>query len=102
MPDAVNTILDIEDLHFAHGDQPPLATCWSARIAAGVTVLHGDTGSGKSTLLRVLAGELRASGRLTLAGTRLDTAPDAYRRKVFWCDPGTDRFQQMAVLECTA
>ena len=98
----MNTVLEIEDLGFAWPDQPPLATHWSARIVEGVTVLHGDTGGGKSTLLRVLAGELRASGRLSLAGTRLDAAPDAYRRNVFWCDPGTDRFQQMAVLECTA
>ncbi len=98
----MNAVLEIEDLRFAWPDQPPLAAHWSARIAAGVTVLQGDTGSGKSTLLRVLAGELRASGRLTLAGTHLDAAPDAYRRKVFWCDPGTGQFQQMAVQECTA
>lgn len=98
----MNPVLEIEDLRFAYPDQPPLAAHWSARIDAGVTVLQGDTGSGKSTLLRVLAGELRATGRLTLAGTRLDTAAEAYRRNVFWCDPGTDRFQQMSVHECTA
>ena len=97
----MNTVLEIEDLSFAYPGQPPLAAHWSARIEAGVTVLQGDTGSGKSTLLRVLAGELRGTGRLTLAGTPLDAAPDAYRRAVFWCDPNIERFQQMAVRECT-
>lgn len=98
----MNPVLEIEDVGFAYPDQPPLAAHWSARVDAGVTVLQGDTGSGKSTLVRVLAGELRAAGRLTLAGTRLDTAPEAYRREVFWCDPATDRFHEMSVAQCTA
>ena len=95
-------ILHIESLRFAYPGQPPLADGWSARIGAGVTLLHGDTGSGKSTLLRVLAGVLPASGRLVLAGARLDAAPEAYRRNVFFCDPATEEFDQMTVHACTA
>ena len=95
-------ILHIEGLRFAYPGQLPLADGWSAHIGAGVTLLYGDTGSGKSTLLRVLAGVLPASGRLVLAGARLDAAPDAYRRNVFFCDPATDKFDQMTVHACTA
>ena len=74
---------------------------WSARIGAGVTLLHGDTASGKSTLLRVLAGALPATGRLVLAGASLDTEPDAYRRNVFLCEPATDAFEQVTARACT-
>ncbi|MGJ7496773.1 ABC transporter ATP-binding protein [Variovorax sp. RT4R15] len=98
----MNQILQVEGLRFAYPGQPPLADGWSARIGAGVTLLHGDTGSGKSTLLRILAGVLPASGRLMLAGTRLDAAPDAYRRNVFFCDPATEQFDEMTVHACTA
>jgi ABC-2 type transport system ATP-binding protein len=60
--------LQIERLHVAHAGAPAIVMNWSARLPAGVTLLHGDTGSGKSTLLRVLAGEAPATGRLVLAG----------------------------------
>ncbi|MEP6721304.1 MAG: ATP-binding cassette domain-containing protein [Variovorax sp.] len=98
----MSQILHVEGLRFAYPGQPPLVAGWSARVGAGVTLLHGDTGSGKSTLLRVLAGVLPAGGRLTLAGARLDAAPDAYRRNVFFCDPATDKFDEMTVHACTA
>ena len=95
-------ILQVQGLSFAYPGQPALAAGWSTPIVAGVTLLHGDTGSGKSTLLRVFAGELPASGRLTLAGVRLDEDPAAYRRAVFWCDPATDAFDQVTARACTA
>ena len=95
-------ILQVQGLSFAYPGQPALVTGWSTPIGAGVTLLHGDTGSGKSTLLRVFAGELTASGRLMLAGVRLDEDPAAYRRAVFWCDPATDAFNQVTARACTA
>jgi ABC-type multidrug transport system ATPase subunit len=95
-------ILHVQDLSFAYPGQPALASHWSATLGAGVTLLHGDTGSGKSTLLRVLAGALPATGRLTLAGARLDVDPEGYRRQVFWCDPTTHAFDQITARECTA
>jgi ABC-2 type transport system ATP-binding protein len=94
--------LDLNDLGFAYPGQAPLVSGWTTRIGAGVTLLHGDTASGKSTLLRVLAGAVPATGRLTLAGSRLDTAPDAYRRKVFLSEPATDAFDQVTARACTA
>ncbi|MES2101892.1 MAG: ATP-binding cassette domain-containing protein [Pseudomonadota bacterium] len=97
-----STLLDLHDLGFAYAGQAPLASGWTTRIGAGVTLLHGDTGSGKSTLLRVLAGALPATGRLTLAGRRLDADPDAYRRNVFLCEPATDGFDQVTARACTA
>ena len=97
-----STSLDLNDLGFAYPGQAPLVSGWTTRIGAGVTLLHGDTASGKSTLLRVLAGALPATGRLTLAGTRLDAQPDAYRRNVFLCEPATEAFDQLTARACTA
>ena len=97
-----STSLDLNDLGFAYPGQAPLVSGWTTRIGAGVTLLHGDTASGKSTLLRVLAGALPATGRLTLAGTRLDAQPDAYRRNVFLCEPATEAFDQLTTRACTA
>ncbi|MBT2305477.1 ATP-binding cassette domain-containing protein [Variovorax paradoxus] len=101
-PTALAPILDVKDLCFAHPGQPALAAGWSASIGAGVTLLYGDTGSGKSTVLRLIAGRLPAEGRLTLAGARLDGAPEAYQRNVFFCDPTTDAFDEVTAVKCTA
>lgn len=96
-------LLRIDALSFAYPDQPPLVSGWNASIGPGVTLLYGDTGTGKSALLQVIAGMLPASsGRLTVAGAILDTAPEAYRRQVFFVDPVTDRFDQLTARECTA
>ena len=101
-PPSTAPLLQLQDLGFAYPDQPALASGWNAAIGPGVTLLYGDTGAGKSTLLQVLAGILPATGRLTLAGARLDTAPASYRRNVFFCDPATDAFDKATVRECTA
>jgi ABC-2 type transport system ATP-binding protein len=95
-------ILRIQALNFSYDGQPALVSDWSTKIDAGVTLLHGDTGSGKSTLLRLLAGALPVRGRLTLAGVRLDEDAAAYRRNVFFCDPGTDAFDQLTARDTTA
>ncbi len=80
-------VLQVQALCFAFADQPPLFTDWSMGLTAGVTRLVGDTGSGKTTLLRLLAGELRGGGQLTLNGRRLDADPVAYRQQLCWFDP---------------
>ena len=95
-------ILRIQALNFSYDRQPALVSDWSTQIDAGVTLLHGDTGSGKSTLLRLLAGALPTTGRLTLAGVRLDTNAAAYRRQVFFCDPAIDAFDQRSARDTTA
>jgi len=95
-------ILQLQDLSFSYAGQPALASGWCALVGEGVTLLHGDTGSGKSTLLRVIAGTLPASGRLTLAGARLDTEPEVYKRNVFFCDPATEAFDQLTARACSA
>ncbi len=79
---------------------------WSADLGPGLTLLHGDTGSGKSTLLRALAGEpapglaLRGGLALPLAALPGDAA--AWRRQVFYVDPGTQAFHAMGVRESVA
>ncbi|MGN8080080.1 ABC transporter ATP-binding protein [Variovorax sp. 22077] len=96
-------LLRIDALRFAYPDQPALVSGWNASVGPGVTLLYGDTGTGKSALLQVIAGTLAASsGRLTVAGASLDSAPEAYRRQVFFVDPTTDRFDQLTARECTA
>ena len=96
-------VLHLQALNFAYADQPALLADWSASVGAGVTLLHGDTGSGKSTLLRLMAGALPANGgRLTLAGVHLDEDAKGYRRKLFFCDPATDAFDQRTARDTTA
>ena len=57
-------------------------------VGPGLTWLVGDEGTGKSTLLRLIAGVLPAQhGELSVQGTVLQAQPDAYRARVFWCDP---------------
>lgn len=95
------TLLQTENLQFAYPGEPPLLRGWSAGIGPGVTQLFGDTGSGKSTLLRIIAGVLKATGRLTLDGVDLDTAREAYLGNVFYVDPATDRFDDITGHACT-
>ncbi|WP_431121942.1 ABC transporter ATP-binding protein [Variovorax paradoxus] len=95
-------ILQLDDVGFAYPEQPALASGWCASVGEGVTLMYGDTGTGKSILLRVIAGTLPASGRLTLAGARLDMEPEAYKRNVFFCDPATDAFDPITARACTA
>lgn len=80
-------VLQVDGLCFGHPGQPALFDAWSAMLPAGLTLLEGDTSRGKTSLLRLLAGDLRGSGRLTLAGRRIDTDLAAWRREVCWIDP---------------
>ena len=81
----VPALLQVRGLGFAYPGQPALFDDWSADVPAGLTRVQGERG--KTSLLRLLAGELHGSGRITLAGARLDTDPAAWRRAVFWLDP---------------
>ena len=98
----MTTLLQLDRVTFAYPGGVALVGDWSTTIAPGVTLIFGDTGSGKSTLLRVLAGELPATGRQTLAGIRLDADAAAYRRQVAWYDPTTDVFDQLTVRDVLA
>lgn len=94
-------ILQLHGLGFAYPGQAPLASDYSASIGPGLTLLQGDTGSGKSSLLRVIAGTVPAQGQCILAGTHLANDPEAYRRHVFFCDPGAEAFDQLSGHDCT-
>ena len=102
LPAGNNAILTARALGFSYPGQAPLAVDWSVAIGPGVTLLHGDTGSGKSTLLRVLAGELAASGRLSLGGIDAGRERAAYRRRLFFGDPANDAFDPLTARACTA
>ena len=80
-------MLQVDHLCFGHPGQPALFDGWSAALPAGLTLIEGDTGSGKTSLLRLLAGALRGTGEITLAGRRIDTDPAVWRREVCWIDP---------------
>ena len=57
-------------------------------VGPGLTWLVGDEGTGKSTLLRLIAGVLPAQqGDLSVQGAALQSQPEAYQARVFWCDP---------------
>ena len=76
---------------------------FSARIAAGVTLVRGGDGRGKTTLLNLLAGLMPArDGVLELNGLRLDSEPENYRRQVFFIDPRSEAYDQMTPPEVFA
>ena len=102
MSSTLPSILQVQDLSFAYAGQSPIASRWSASIAAGITLLYGDTGSGKSTLLRVLAGAEPATGVLALCGHRLTAQSEAYRSAVFWQRPDDDSHQALTPREHAA
>ena len=98
-----DTILRVHALAFAYTGQAALFADFSARIGPGVTLIHGDTGSGKTTLLRLMAGAVAAAaGRFTLGGVALGDNAEAYRHRVFYCDPTTDAFEQHTARDRTA
>lgn len=95
-------VVQVHGLHFAHPDQAPLFTDLSLDIPAGLTLLDGDTSSGKTTLLRLLAGELRGSGHITLAGRCIDAGAAAWRREVCWTDPRDAAWDALTPVEVMA
>ena len=88
-----DAVVQIDRLRFGYPGQTMLFDGWSAALPAGLTLLEGDSSSGKTTLLRLLAGELRGAGRLSLAHQSTDTDTDTdtdtavWRRDVCWIDP---------------
>jgi len=64
-----DTLVEIDDLHFAYGERQVLSGV-NLRIRRGnVVAILGTSGSGKTTLLRLLGGQLRPSrGRVRVAG----------------------------------
>lgn len=95
-------VLEVQQLAYAYPGQAPLFTAATLVLGPGVHLLYGDTGSGKSTLLRLIAGTLRANtGSLRVGDQSLHSAPDAYRRRVFFCEPDNTAFDQHTVRDCT-
>ena len=95
MTSAPRPALQLDALHFAYPQQPPVFAGWSADVPAGVTLLHGDTGSGKSTLLRLLAGELQGRGTATLDGRVLAGHAEARPAQLCWFDPRDDAWDAL-------
>lgn len=95
MPDLASIpVLTVRGLGFAYAPhQAPLFTDWSSDLLPGITRIEGE--SGKTTLLRLLAGELRGRGELSLLGTRLHSDEAAYRQAVCWFDPREAAFDAL-------
>ena len=69
VPGSGENLVEIDDLHFDHGDRQILKGI-NLRIPRGhVVAILGTSGSGKTTLLRLLSGQLRPKrGRVRVAG----------------------------------
>jgi putative ABC transport system ATP-binding protein len=73
-------LLLARDLHMSFGTSRALTGASVDVLPGEILALLGPSGSGKSTLLHCLAGILRPdSGRVTLAGKRIDDLPDEQR-----------------------
>lgn len=99
MTSPVQPILQLQDLNFAYPGEAALFVGLGLALPAGVSWLGGESGSGKSSLLRLLRGEQPLDGSLNLAGVRLADDPEAYRRQVFWHDPGDDSLDALRPAE---
>lgn len=92
-----NSVLRIEDLHFAWPDGPVVFDGLDVELAPGLTWLTGEDGCGKSTLLAIAAGALPAqSGRLCAAGQWLHENAAGYKEQVFRIDPQTESSDALA------
>jgi phospholipid/cholesterol/gamma-HCH transport system ATP-binding protein len=56
-----DNIVEIRDLHFAHGDQPILKGVNLAIPRGQVAAILGTSGCGKTTLMKLIGGQLRPS-----------------------------------------
>lgn len=76
----------------------PLLNAFDLDVVPGVTLVTGERG--KTTLLRLLAGVLAPqAGWIAAGGVRQDEDPAAYRRQVFWIEPGSQDFDQQTPRE---
>jgi ABC-type transport system involved in cytochrome c biogenesis ATPase subunit len=88
--------LQVNQLHFSY-PQHAVFNGLSLHAPPGVSLVRGGDGAGKTTLLRLLAGDLAANaGDLSIQGVHLSRDPAAYQKKVFWVEPRTTAFDQIA------
>lgn len=93
-------ILRANGLGFQYANSAPLFAKLDFSVPAGVAMVLGDDGRGKTTLMRLLAGERRSTtGQLFVNGISLDDQAAAYRQRIFWIDPKTEVFDQLAVAD---
>jgi ABC-type multidrug transport system ATPase subunit len=81
-------LLQATEISFGHlpAPAPLLFKRLNFSLMPGVSWLGGDESSGKTTLLQLLAGQLSASGALSIQGVTLAQDAPAYRRQVAWLD----------------
>ncbi len=91
-------ILQADGISFGHlpAPAPLLFERLNLSLAPGVTWLGGGESSGKTTLLKLLAGQLPASGALSIQGASLTQDAPAYRRQVAWLDPRDGAFDALS------
>ena len=71
-------LVEIEDLHFAYGDNAVLKGTALGVPRGKVTAILGTSGSGKSTLLRLIGGQLKPrAGRVRVDGQVVHELDDA-------------------------
>jgi phospholipid/cholesterol/gamma-HCH transport system ATP-binding protein len=71
-----DALVDIRDLHFAHGPRVIFAGVDIRIVRGTVTAIMGPSGTGKTTLLRLIGGQLRPdAGSVVVAGQSVSRLP---------------------------
>jgi len=104
MSDKGDYLVEVEDLHYAYGENQVLKGL-SLRIPRAQTVgILGSSGCGKTTLVRLIGGQLRpASGRVRVNGQVVQELDNdglyALRRKIGVMFQGGGLFSDLSVYE---
>jgi branched-chain amino acid transport system ATP-binding protein len=95
-------MLEIADIHAAHGRVPTLTGVSLTARAGEITCLLGRNGAGKTTVMRCIMGLLPiTAGAITLDGEALHTLPTEQiaRRRVGYIPQGRRLFAELSVAE---
>lgn len=95
-------MLEIADIHAAHGRVPTLTGVSLTARAGDITCLLGRNGAGKTTVMRCIMGLLPiTAGAIMLDGEALHTLPTEQiaRRRVGYIPQGRRLFAELSVAE---
>ncbi len=97
----MTALLEVSDLCAFYGEVQALHGVSFAVADKGITAVLGANGAGKTTTLRAVCGTVRATGKVVLAGERIDSQSTAaiVRRGVGHVPEGRGTFVALTVEE---